>query len=705
MHTLKLMAVDSRYATEQEITAAGITGDYYPLGWRLMAHQAKTVQALKGDAHIIINTAMTGDGKSLASQLKVFNDTCWRTLTMYPTNELALDQQRSLNAMIADKGQPPVWGNGLDYSVLNASTLDEIQEKFEQAGLSAERLTALVKHLRCDYLLTNPDIFHLCITFAYSKFGTAKDAALGELAGIYQLFAFDEFHLFGMPETASVMMAILLLRYMKPDHSQPRFLFLSATPQRQLQDMAERVGLNVVEVKGEYEHGLEHTPIETHRRILRPADLTLYSGGLDEWCQAHVEDVILRFFREQRPAGAKGVIIANSVATAHRIGEFLKPICEAHGISVGLNTGLTPKAERVMDCDILVGTSTIDVGVDFKINLLIFECRDAASHMQRLGRLGRHDSDKNGRAFQHFEAHALVPPWVVEGVTQDIAADTWVDRITYRDCLSKYFQPLQAFEKYIWRWAGIQAGQVLYSLSSRDIKAQYAHIVPPLKDQYVSLFDKSVKKYWAFRENKPYIVQSASSFRGDSPFNALVRDLSKKEGKSEFIAYNMLTLLRNADLEWLDWEAAEREYRKIGQSGPSWAALKRSDPLGAFWLRGWLDKRREVGLMLDAEPDLDNREQVVELSGFRFDVPQGFKGAMRVSDELQARTMVCFLIPDRAPDEVRRMCRLGMEVELLRVKVLGQGDTPWTAAFGRAALLLDSVWLRRRSDTDKPMIY
>jgi len=707
MHTIKLMAVDSRYATDEELKDAGIPTTYYPADWKLMAHQARTVQALKSDADIVVNTAMTGDGKSLAGQLQVFNDKNWRTLTMYPTNELALDQQRGLQSMIHDKKQPPVWGNyGLEYQVLNASTLDTMQENYEKTGLSVERSEALRKQLRCDYLLTNPDIFHLSISFAYSKFGTARDATLGELAGNYRLFAFDEFHLFGAPETASVMMALLLLRHMKPAHTQPRFLFLSATPQSQLQDMASRVGLKAVEVRGDYEHGLERTPDETHRRILRPADLTLYSGGLEEWCQTHVEDVILRFFREQRPAGARGVIIANSVATAHRIGEFLKPICAAQGIKVGMNTGLTPKSDRVMECDLLVGTSTIDVGVDFKINLLIFECRDAASHTQRLGRLGRHDSDKEGQKFQHFEAHALVPPWVVENVQKEMPAGTSVDRETYRNRLAHYFQRPQEFSGYNKRWAGIQAGKILTQLTgNKEIKAQYAHVVTPLKDQYVTLFDKSVGKFFHIREEKPLVVRSASTFRGDSPFTALLRDVRTKEGRSEFISYNLLTLLRNAELEWLNWDDAEREYRKIGQGTPSWAALQRGEPLGAFRLRGWLDKRREVGLTLDYELELDQREQVVELGGFRFHVPMGFDGALRVSDELQARTMVCLLIPDRAPDEVRRMCRLGMEVELVKVKVLGQGDTPWTVAFGRDALLLDSVWLRRRSDTDKPMIF
>jgi CRISPR-associated endonuclease/helicase Cas3 len=703
------MAVDSRYATEDELLAAGLSSEYYPAGWRLMAHQAKTIQALKGDAHIVINTAMTGDGKSLAGQLQVFNDRNWRTLTMYPTNELALDQRRSLDGMVGAKGHPPVWGrHGLMTEVINAGELDEVQQRYEREGLSVSRAEAVKKLLESDYLLTNPDIFHLCVSFAYRNFGAARDITLGAMAGHYRQFTFDEFHLFGTPQTASVMMAILLLNQMKPAHIQPRFLFLSATPQAQLQEMAKRVGLEVITVAGEYVHGLEHTPNDTHRRILRPVDLTLYSGGLEDWCRAHVEDVILSFFRKQRTDGhgAKGVIIANSVATAHRIGEFLKPICEAHGISVGLNTGLTPKAERAMDCDLLVGTSTIDVGVDFKINLLIFESRDAASHMQRLGRLGRHEADKDGRPFQHFEAHGLVPPWVVEGVTKDVPADAPMDRVTYRDRLGQYFQPLQAFESYVRRWAGVQAGQVLTSLASPEIRSQYADIQTVLKGQYGNLFgENGIKKYFAIREAKPWVVQSASSFRGDSPFTALLQDSRKKEGCSGFIAYNLLTLLRNADLQWLREEDIKHEYQKIGQISPRWNIAQPGEPLGAFRLKGWLEKRREIGLTLDREPDLAQREQVVELSGFRFDVLGRFDGDMRVSDELQARPMVCFLIPDHRPDDVRRMCRLGMEVELLRVKVIGQGDSPWTAAFGRDALLLDSVWRRRRSDTDKPMIY
>jgi len=55
--------------------------------------------------------------------------------------------------------------------------------------------------------------------------------------------------------------------------------------------------------------------------------------------------------------------------------------------------GLSAKDVRNIEGKLLaIGTSAIEVGIDFKCDYLIFEAFEAASFMQRFGRVGRHRS-------------------------------------------------------------------------------------------------------------------------------------------------------------------------------------------------------------------------------------------------------------------------------------------------------------------------
>lgn len=68
-----------------------------PDGFQLIAHQVETYQALKhSDVNVVVNIAMTGDGKSLAAQLPTLIDNR-PVMAMYPTNELIGDQVRQLD--------------------------------------------------------------------------------------------------------------------------------------------------------------------------------------------------------------------------------------------------------------------------------------------------------------------------------------------------------------------------------------------------------------------------------------------------------------------------------------------------------------------------------------------------------------------------------------------------------------------------------
>lgn len=379
MHTLHLQAVDSRYATEEECRAANITPEHLPPNWRVLAHQAATVKALRfGTAPIIINQAMTGDGKSFAGQFMLFVDGI-RTLIMYPTKALADDQARAVEKL-QQTWQLPYWRTrgGLRHEVLNADTLDKLLD--QMAGFT--RSEALQELLANDFVLTNPDIFHLMMQFRYKQHGAARDLVLGDLSRRYLHYVFDEFHSFGVAQSASTMIAILLLYHLTYNSGEKRrFLFLSATPQARIVHMARLAGLEVANIEGEYQHGLPDVPAE-HRRILQPVTLHLHFERIEQWVTNNLDAVILRFFNDHRGA-AKGVIICNSVAAAHRVYDMLKAPCGEHQITLDLVTGIR---KGNMDADLLVATSTIDVGVDFQINLLVFESLDAATHIQRLGR-------------------------------------------------------------------------------------------------------------------------------------------------------------------------------------------------------------------------------------------------------------------------------------------------------------------------------
>src|SRR6266699_4608788 len=59
---------------------------------QLLKHQVATFEAFNDpDVDVIFNTAMTGDGKSLAAYLPVFQQQK-HVIAMYPTNELVQDQ-------------------------------------------------------------------------------------------------------------------------------------------------------------------------------------------------------------------------------------------------------------------------------------------------------------------------------------------------------------------------------------------------------------------------------------------------------------------------------------------------------------------------------------------------------------------------------------------------------------------------------------
>lgn len=610
---------------------------------RLSRHQLSTYDALaSNDYDVIINTAMTGDGKSLAAQLPTLVDNR-SLLMMYPTNELVRDQERQVAQALVQWKQI----GRIRPTTMTGDRLREIVAA-GQFNRKADVIRSLAANN--EILLTNPDIVHYMAQFFYTRRADAPDALFGRLLDLFDLLVFDEFHIFQAPQIVAVINAMLLIRAITGGAQPKKFLFLSATPGGLLGEYLEQAGFRVKTVAPAEDKLYLHTfgrPDESlWRPILRSSDINFSAMKAEEWVNAHLEDTALAFFKEHGP-GAKGAFIVNSVATAHRLVEKLQPIFAREGLTVLPNTGLTGaqmrKASR--EAHLLVGTSTVDVGVDFRINFLVFESRDAGTFLQRLGRMGRHNDDGHGHRFEQFVAHALVPDFVRErllvghGLAPALLADNGeFTREQLSEAIRSAYPSPCEFRSYAQKWGWIQSAHVYAQLFSPTVRDSYIGVRERLQADYWNAFHistgRALQRYRDLRVQARQIVEEAQSFRGESPFDCGVIDEStlaklpgsdrvpsKEEARDKVKHYDLMMLAAQADLEWL----GPQEFARIAQAcGSGLAQTDVEGMAGWFRLRGIGSERKNVTVVLRQEVGawgVDQWGEVQVISGITLEVP------------------------------------------------------------------------------------
>ena len=263
-YTIRLKPVYSRPA---QTLPSGIT---LPPGWDgLSQHQVETYEALQDPTiDVVFNTAMTGDGKSLAAFLAAVTNRTY-TLAMYPTNELARDQEkqvRGYKAQFKPEHDPQIYR-------LNAAILEE----FIATNKLSSKLAGLCDRAdNSEILLTNPDIFHYIHDFRYLRRnkegkGDNPDRLFAKIDDNYKLFIFDEFHIFSSPQIASVINAILLIKHTLPGK---KFLFLSATPNELLEEGFSKAGLKYRIIDPVKQGGYQFSAGDNWRQISYPINLS-----------------------------------------------------------------------------------------------------------------------------------------------------------------------------------------------------------------------------------------------------------------------------------------------------------------------------------------------------------------------------------------------------------------------------------------------
>lgn len=690
---LRLLAVYSKVADPTMIPptlAAAL-----PPGLQLSQHQLDTYQALCDPTFLmVINTAMTGDGKSLAGQLPLLVDNA-HSLALYPTNELIRDQYQSvLHAF-------PRWGHSpTRAALLYGARLDELADEALFGGRSDQLLQLLKNH---SLVLSNPDIFHSIMQFNYQK-GLAPDWIAGPLRQNFNQLIFDEFHSFDVPQVAAVLTGLLFL-YAQQGTYPLKTLFLSATPSTTLLPLLHRAGFEgqIKVIEGTYCYG--DTPARAEwRPILHATTLQLIpqpEGGIEGWIANQLETTLLAFFR-QHGKGAKAAIIVNSVATAHRLHRQIAEPMQREQRTVRLNTGLTDRQGRAESyaADLLIGTSTIDIGVDFQINLLIFEAGDAATFMQRLGRLGRHDgyTDMLGQRheFTTFEAYALVPAFVYSRLATVapnepvfLSDKEALQRDSLRNAIEQAFPPPARYDRYLADWGRFLPVKVLNALAHPTISAAYANLSQQLKLRYRTLFQTSIGVAAQAAKEQKALFNEACSFRGGSPFDIGIF----LPDHSEPLTYDLLWLLANMHLKLLSQEEFCAEATRRGFNPKPFT---RGYQIAFLQATNFFNQREPVTINLDQAIGIEwsptDYGRALVIRGVRIDC-SGFEELNRLNRQLLSRSFVSLIYPGIQPRDMQQTTYLPGNFPLYRFEGNGLSGT---IAFGRQALILDTVLRYRK---------
>jgi len=695
---------------------------HLPQGWKLAWHQLETLKALREpETDVVFNTAMTGDGKSLAAYLDILQGDC-HAIALYPTNALAADQENQVRGYI-ENFQPP------NEPRVNRLSGPELEIYAENEGL--RKGSAIASRAgQSEVLITNPDIFHYLHRGAYLMGNDTPDKLWNRIDKDFDLFIFDEFHVFAVPQVASVLNTMLLIR---ATNRRKKFLFLSATPRDSLLKRLDKAGFRcrVIDPIDEGRYQFPETQAEAEalqaahwRQVARSIDLTFVameptSKASETWLKENQESILNQFLEHP---GSKGAIILNSIAAVKRLMPAFRKCFAQHGLTVRENTGLSGGQEKAesLAADLVIGTSTIDVGVDFRINFLIFESSDAGNFIQRLGRLGRHDGyEKDGQAvqFDGFRAYALVPNFFVERLfAGDEAALTngeVCDRIHFQTLVREKYRRINDFEGYYKRWGAVQSFNLLFNLKHPSIQQQYAGSLQRFQSSCEEVFDTSLKKVagrvrgWANewqqlsgKKGNP-IAEDAKSFRGSSPLQCGLYDLTEANERDRFKTYDLPGVLSNLDIEmWSKTAFLDMLDETAKRSGQPIAKGSFKHCMGFMKLRSYREEPLNWKFTYpgDLQPIADAYKVQVLLGLQVWQPDNPWIGS--INQRLKQQAIVCYVL--RKPvREARLRLQLPMHFQIYPISdsnSIHDTNAPYSLVFGQSALLIDTLAHRFRQE-------
>ncbi len=361
-------------------------------------HQAAVFSNWNSQRNFLVTTK-TGSGKTVAAAfpIVVYEESA---VFLYPTNALVEDQEKSIANMLTEMNYPYYsYKAETDFDrnlyeqarfillKIDATNLEHFRRLMHKPS-KGKALKDLFSQPKPILLLTNPDTLFYILTFFY--------AHSGELLGYLQKFnsvVLDEFHLYAGIELAHILFMLEYFKFLGIFH---RTVLLSATPDKEVKQLLD-VLINPVEITSDTKTGF---PVINWRTSTHEIKFVydMEMGNVVEQAISIVKKMLPELHNMVPTVNEVPlVVIFNSVIDAIYFEDLLIKDLNISVDQIGSYRGLVGKEARtVKNKLIVVGTSAIEVGIDFDCRYLIFEASDRASFLQRIGRIGRH---RPGSAF------------------------------------------------------------------------------------------------------------------------------------------------------------------------------------------------------------------------------------------------------------------------------------------------------------------
>lgn len=675
----------------------------YLTNFKAFDHQVESERLIKTEGSLFLfNHSPTGSGKTI-SWLKPALDNKMKVIAVYPTNALVIDQKKQVDNAIERFGYDP---RDFHVQAITSDLLVKEKELYsDEIGLrKGQLLNRVIRKGRGRglILLTNPDILTLALKDAYYEHN------IREAVRSVDMIVADEFHLASVKQSDMLLFMMHEMSDDKRSHLK-KFAFLSATPNRQIVDRAKKVELNMNVVVLDD----KSTPLSCSegRPILPKLKLEVRSGAIYRTYELIKED--LDYFVDlcSRPIAngsrAKTVFILDGIYEVDEVFRVLKDALAGQCFAVERVDGLHPAtSEKLNSFDVLVSNSSVEVGIDFNVDRLVFSGYSKSKLMQRIGRL------RNKQDNETCEAVCFVPNILFDHL-KGLSAKAGSLNLTRKELaeqleklmesgldLSTYSRKYSPMEAFLYLKARIKGGsrqdyfgeEIQEKGMPESIQgAEWIRTLTILEKHFLDREIDGQMYDWLDEESES-LQKGLLSYRG-SRFQALMFD--KEEAQLKL--YDLMYLLRRGNVEFLSSQRFALRLRETyGENydiemKPRYESMKKF-AAGFCWYYGTLgDETRKVlfkgegahykKIMLNAA-DHGRKPRMVE--GFKVETEPNIPSLSYLNDTLTEYKIFARLI-DQSGSYLKAKFNLGDFFYLYPYSGMR------SVAFGHDALYIDCL--------------